>query len=72
MPSGDEYRRKALGLRSKANQESRPEVRNEFQALAMAYMRLAEMADRRTLSLGNPSSKMPAESVKAPLWRPFS
>lgn len=52
MPSGDEYRRKALQLCSKANQETKPEVRNEYQALAMSYMRLAEMADHRAFEPG--------------------
>ena len=52
MPSGDEYRRKALQLCSKANQETKPQVRNEYQALAMSYMRLAEMADHRAFEPG--------------------
>ena len=34
---------------SRANNEAKPELSIEFQALATAYMRLAEMADRNTL-----------------------
>ena len=49
MPSSDAYRRKALELYNRANNEAKPELSIEFQALATAYMRLAEMADRKTL-----------------------
>jgi hypothetical protein len=49
MPSSDAYRRKGLELYNRANNEAQPELSIEFQTLAMAYMRLAEMADRNTL-----------------------
>ena len=49
MTSSDAYRRKALELYNRANNEAKPELSIEFQALAMEYMRLAEMADRNTL-----------------------
>ena len=49
MASGDVYRFKALELCDLANQEQRLEVRREFESLAMAYIRLAKMADRKTL-----------------------
>jgi|SRR3974377_334453 len=49
MTSGDEYRCKALELCVRANEERKLEVRREFESLAMACMRLAEMAERNTL-----------------------
>ena len=49
MASGDEYRCKALELCERANEEQELEVRREFESVATAYMRLAEMADRNTL-----------------------
>jgi hypothetical protein len=49
MASGDEYRCKALELSERANEEQELEVRRDFEALAMAYTRLAEMADHNTL-----------------------
>lgn len=49
MPSGDEYRRKALQLCDKANREPKIELSKEYEVLAFAYMRLAEMAERNVL-----------------------
>jgi hypothetical protein len=43
MPSSDAYRRKALELYNRANNEAKPELSIEFQALGMAYMRHSEM-----------------------------
>ena len=45
MPSSDDYRRKALELYKRANNEAEPELSVEFQALATAYMRLAAFED---------------------------
>ena len=50
MPTAKEYQRKAADLRDKASREPRHHIRNELQTLAMAYMRLAEMAERNRLS----------------------
>jgi len=50
MSSGDEYRHKALVLCGKANHEQRPEIRREYENLAFAYMRLAEIAERDWLA----------------------
>lgn len=49
MPSGDEYRRKAVELCEKANRESKTELKKEYEVLAFAYMQLAEMAERNAL-----------------------
>jgi hypothetical protein len=43
MPSSDAYRRKALDLYNRANNQAKPELSIEFQALAMAYMRRSAM-----------------------------
>lgn len=49
MPSGDEYRRKAVELCDKANREPKTELKKEYEILAFAYMQLAEMAERDVL-----------------------
>jgi hypothetical protein len=46
MPSGDEYRIKAVELTAKAQTEISPDLRLELENLALAYLRLAEQADR--------------------------
>ena len=50
MPSSDAYRRKALELYDRANNEARPGLSIEFQVLAMAYMRHSAMWMPRDLS----------------------
>jgi hypothetical protein len=45
----DAYRRKALKLYNRSNNEAMPELSIEFQSLAMAYKRLAEKEDRKAL-----------------------
>jgi hypothetical protein len=49
MPSGEEYRRKAVELCEKANREPKLELSKEYEVLAFAYIRLAEMAERNAL-----------------------
>jgi hypothetical protein len=48
MASGDTYRAKVLELLARAETENDPELRQSFENLAAAYMRLAEQADRNT------------------------
>ena len=43
--SEDEYRRKAAEMRAKAKQATLLSVRRECEALALRYLRLAEMAE---------------------------
>jgi hypothetical protein len=46
MPSGDDYRIKAIDIHAQAKLETNCFNRAELEALAMAYLRLAEQADR--------------------------
>ena len=46
MKPGDEYCAKALEFLAKAETESSPLTRAEFENLAAAYLRLAEQAER--------------------------
>lgn len=48
MTSREDYFLKAAGLLSKAEAETNPRLRDEFQNLATAYLRLAEQAMRNT------------------------
>lgn len=50
MPSGEQYRRKVIELCDLARKENNERLRAEFQSLAFAYLRLAEMADRNELT----------------------
>jgi hypothetical protein len=50
MTSGDGYRRKAAEFTLMAEAESDAELRAEFEHLAVAYLRLAEQADRNSLT----------------------
>jgi hypothetical protein len=50
MTSGDRYRVKAVELRAKAQQESNPQTQAELEGLAAAYVRLAEQAERNSLT----------------------
>ena len=56
MPSEDEYRRKAVELCNRANREPNVELRREYEVLAFAYVRLAELAEQRALL--NPDQKL--------------
>jgi hypothetical protein len=46
MAAGDNYRAKALQLLAKAEVETNPDIRADFENLAAAFMRLAEQAER--------------------------
>lgn len=48
MTSGDDYRGKAIEFRAKAQVESDPKQKAEFEHLARAYLRLAEQAERNS------------------------
>jgi hypothetical protein len=49
MSVGDDYRVKAAELHAKAKKESKPTLQGQLEGLAMAYLRLAEQADRNNL-----------------------
>jgi hypothetical protein len=72
MTSGDVYRRKAAEFTFKAAAEPDAELRVEFEHLAVAYLRLAEQADRNSLTdivyetpLANPGSDRPVPPPEA-------
>jgi hypothetical protein len=46
MTPGDQYRIRAAELMAKAQGEAAAPVRLEYESLALAYLRLAEQADR--------------------------
>ena len=46
MPAGDDYRIKAADMHAKAKREAKPRTRAELESLALAYLRLADQADR--------------------------
>jgi hypothetical protein len=48
MVVGDNYRAKALELLARAETETNPAIRAEFENLAAAYLRLAEQAERNS------------------------
>ena len=50
MTTGDEYRGRAANLRAKAQRETNAAVRTEFERLALSYLRLAEQAERNSLT----------------------
>ena len=45
---GDKYRAKALDLLARAETESDPQIRAEFENLAAAFLRLAKQAERNS------------------------
>jgi hypothetical protein len=53
LPRVEEYGRIAAELRSRAKIESKEDARKELLALALAYVRLAEMAERNRLTDSN-------------------
>jgi hypothetical protein len=61
MAAGDDYRIKAADMNAKARREIRPQARAELASLALAYLRLADQADR------NASAGSPTEHSAAPL-----
>jgi hypothetical protein len=48
MTTGDDYRAKAATLRARAQREPDPTIAADFESLALAYLRLAEQADRNS------------------------
>jgi hypothetical protein len=50
MPKGDEYRVRAANISALAKRESSSSSRAEFEHLAMAYLRLADQADKNAMS----------------------
>ena len=46
MATGDSYRVKAAEMNAKARNEANPDVRTALEHLVLAYLRLAEHADR--------------------------
>lgn len=48
MAAGDDYRGKAVEFRAKAQVESDPKRKAEFEHLARAYLRLAVQAERNS------------------------
>ena len=49
MVPGDKYRARALELLARAEIETDPQIRAEFENLAAAFLRLAEQAKRNSL-----------------------
>jgi hypothetical protein len=50
MSRADEYRKRAIEFRAQAQSARTPEVKNELNEMAIAYLRLAEVADRNSTS----------------------
>jgi hypothetical protein len=46
MGSGDHYRVKAADMNARAKSEPNPFIRAEYENLALAYLRLADQAER--------------------------
>ena len=46
MPTGDDYRIKAADMNARARGETSPQTRSELKKLVLAYLRLADQADR--------------------------
>jgi hypothetical protein len=44
--SSDEYRNKAADMHARALREKVPNIKGEYENMALAYLRLAEQADR--------------------------
>jgi hypothetical protein len=56
--TGDEYRVKAAELRAQLANEQNPSVRAEIANVARSYLRLAEHADRKALTVQNVAAIM--------------
>jgi hypothetical protein len=48
LVAGDKYRARALELLARAEIETDPQIRAEFENLAAAFLRLAEQAERNS------------------------
>jgi len=68
MAAGDDYRIKAADMNAKAKREIRPLTRAELESLALAYLRLADQADRNAdLDAGlAPLTEQPTTAVQQP------
>ena len=64
--SEDEYRRKAAEMRAKAKQATLLSVRRECEALALRYLRLAEMAETDRVIAYRQGSFMPQSARPSP------
>jgi hypothetical protein len=60
MPTGDEYRVLAADIQARARKEPDPHTRAEFEYLSLAYLRLADQADK------NASTDIVYETPQAP------
>jgi hypothetical protein len=62
MAAGEHYRRKAADINVRATRERNPLIQAEFENLALAYLRLADQADRnaRTDVVYEPRPDQPA------------
>jgi len=70
MTQGDAYRTKAAELRAQAKREATHSIRTELDSLALGYLRLAEQAERNSLtdvSYETPPAKTePKKEPKSP------
>jgi len=48
MATGDHYRVRAAELNASARRERNPNIRREYENLALAYLRLADQAERNS------------------------
>jgi hypothetical protein len=48
MATGDQYRIRAAELNALARRERSPDIRKEYEHLALAYLRLADQAERNS------------------------
>jgi len=72
MAAGDDYRIKAADVNAKAQGETSPHTRAELKKLVLAYLRLADQADRNAnlppLALGE-QSRPPVQQQQQPQSR---
>ena len=62
MYAGDDYRIKAAEMYAKAKTETNPWTRAELEYLALAYLRLADQADRNATLIS--STEQPAAPLQ--------
>jgi len=70
MAAGDDYRIKAADMNAKAQGETSPHTRAELKKLVLAYLRLADQADRNA-DLA-PLSEKPRQPVQQQQQQPQS
>ena len=69
MAAGDDYRIKAADMNAKAKGETSPWTRAELEHLALAYLRLADQADRNVgigSSLQQPAAPLQQQKQQQP------